>query len=189
MAHLRNIQPLRPVRQQNQSDSSNRQSAGPKNPSPQTSNTPITCVKCGLYQIHTELSVSQGKYCCNTCFKTEGRQHGPKCAKEPATPAVPTPPVVQRQDRPTEEAAKPIADSTDPKRADTGADAAALVKSTTSSAAQGSKTEADSCFAKVVSGADVVERMRKQPAPKGLGFVNSKADYIVVEDVQLRPPA
>ena len=54
---------------------------------------------------------------------------------------------------------------------------------------QGSKTEADSCFAKVVSGADVVERMRKQPAPKGLGFVNNKADYIVVEDVQLRPPA
>ena len=53
---------------------------------------------------------------------------------------------------------------------------------------QGSKTEADSCFAKVV-GADVVERMRKQPAPKGLGFVNNKADYIVVEDVQPRPPA
>ena len=54
---------------------------------------------------------------------------------------------------------------------------------------QGSKTEADSCFAKVVSGADVVERMRKQPAPKGLGFVNDKADYIVVEEIQLRPPA
>ena len=143
MAHLRNIHPPRPVRQQNQSDSSTRQSAGPKNPSPQTSNSPITCVKCGLYQIHTEPSVSQGKYCCNTCFKTEGRQHGPKCVKEPATPAVPTPPVVQRQDRPTEEAAKPIADSTDPKRADTGADAAALAKSTASSAAQGPKTEED----------------------------------------------
>ena len=29
----------------------------------------------------------------------------------------------------------------------------------------------------------MVKRMRKQPAPKGLGFVNNKADYIVVEDV------
>ena len=52
---------------------------------------------------------------------------------------------------------------------------------------QGSKTEADSCFAKVVSGADVVERMRKQPAPKGLGFVNNKADYIVVEESDAAP--
>jgi hypothetical protein len=52
---------------------------------------------------------------------------------------------------------------------------------------QGSRTEADSCFAKVVSGADVVERMRKQPAPKGLGFVRDNSNYIVVEDVALRP--
>ena len=53
---------------------------------------------------------------------------------------------------------------------------------------QGSKTEADSCFAKVVDGFDVVEKMRKQPAPKGMGFVNDAKDFIVVDDIRLKDP-
>ena len=134
MAELRKIVPLMPASRQNQSDSSKRQSAGPENPSPQTSNSRITCVKCGLYQIHTDLKVSEGKYCCNTCFKTEGRQHGPRCEKALAKPAVPTSPVVQRPDRLTEEAATSAAESANPKRDNTGADAAILAESTVTSA-------------------------------------------------------
>jgi hypothetical protein len=51
---------------------------------------------------------------------------------------------------------------------------------------QGSKTEADSCFARVVGGFDVVERMRKQPAPKGMGFINDPAGYVVIDDIFLK---
>ena len=51
---------------------------------------------------------------------------------------------------------------------------------------QGSKTEADSCFAKVVGGFDVVERMRKQPAPKGMGFINDPAGYVAIDDIFLK---
>ena len=51
---------------------------------------------------------------------------------------------------------------------------------------QGSKTEADSCFARVVRGFDVVERMRKQPAPKGMGFINDPAGYVVIDDIFLK---
>ena len=51
---------------------------------------------------------------------------------------------------------------------------------------QGSKTEADSCFAKVVGGADVIERMKNQPGAKGMGFISNQANYIFVEDIALR---
>jgi len=50
---------------------------------------------------------------------------------------------------------------------------------------QGSKTEADSCFAKIVDGFDVVERMRSQPAPKGLGFVTDPGDFIHILGVDI----
>ena len=50
---------------------------------------------------------------------------------------------------------------------------------------QGSRTEADSCFAKVVAGFDVVKKMQDQPTPGGMGFVNDRADYIVVDDIRL----
>mmetsp|Transcript_19948 Transcript_19948/g.59426 ORF Transcript_19948/g.59426 Transcript_19948/m.59426 type:complete len:276 (+) Transcript_19948:128-955(+) len=51
---------------------------------------------------------------------------------------------------------------------------------------QGSKTEADSCFAKVVRGQDVVRRMQNQPGAKGMGFISDPKMYIVVEDIALR---
>ncbi|KAJ8601401.1 hypothetical protein CTAYLR_005019 [Chrysophaeum taylorii] len=50
---------------------------------------------------------------------------------------------------------------------------------------QGSKTEADSCFAKIVEGFDVVERMRRQPAPPGLGFVHDSKEYINILGVDI----
>ena len=49
-----------------------------------------------------------------------------------------------------------------------------------------SSAEADSCFARVVGGFDVVERMRKQPAPKGMGFINDPAGYVVIDDIFLK---
>lgn len=51
---------------------------------------------------------------------------------------------------------------------------------------QGSKTEADSCFAKVSPGYEsVVERMRRQPAPQGLGFVKDPSDFIRILRVEM----
>ena len=50
---------------------------------------------------------------------------------------------------------------------------------------QGSKTEADSCFAKVVAGFDVVKKMQKQPTKERMGFVNDPSDFIVVDDIRL----
>ena len=51
-------------------------------------------------------------------------------------------------------------------------------------ASQGSKTEADTCFAKILEGADVVERMRKQPGAKGMGFINNADNHIKIPAVQ-----
>lgn len=50
---------------------------------------------------------------------------------------------------------------------------------------QGSETEADACFAKVVEGVEIVEKMRQQPAPPGLGFVRDKQDFIRILGVDL----
>ncbi|KAJ1449090.1 hypothetical protein M885DRAFT_470588 [Pelagophyceae sp. CCMP2097] len=51
---------------------------------------------------------------------------------------------------------------------------------------QGSKTEADSCFARVAQGFDVVDRMGKQPNTGGMGFVTNKHDFIVIRQVRIR---
>lgn len=46
-------------------------------------------------------------------------------------------------------------------------------------ASQGSKTEADSCFGKIVDGADVVKRMQRQPGgAKGSGFISDSKNFI-----------
>lgn len=54
---------------------------------------------------------------------------------------------------------------------------------------QGSKTEADACFAKIVDGFDVVERMKRQaggaPEGGGLGFVRNSEDYIQILTVDI----
>jgi len=52
---------------------------------------------------------------------------------------------------------------------------------------QGSRTEADSCFAKVVGSRDVVNRMKTQPGGKPPnGFISDNKNFIVVENVALR---
>lgn len=54
---------------------------------------------------------------------------------------------------------------------------------------QGSKTEADACFAKIVDGFDVVDRMKRQaggaPNGGGLGFVRNSEDYIQILTVDM----
>lgn len=54
---------------------------------------------------------------------------------------------------------------------------------------QGSKTEADSCFARVVEGWEdvVIKRMKKQPGgnPKSGGFINDQSNYIEITELKL----
>lgn len=46
-------------------------------------------------------------------------------------------------------------------------------------ASQGSSTEADSCFGRIVGGRSVIERIKKQPGPlDNMGFVKGKANII-----------
>jgi cyclophilin family peptidyl-prolyl cis-trans isomerase len=53
-------------------------------------------------------------------------------------------------------------------------------------ASQGSKTEADSCFGKIVDGFDVVARMQKQPGgAKGSGFVEDSKNFIRITSLKL----
>lgn len=53
-------------------------------------------------------------------------------------------------------------------------------------ASQGSKTEADSCFGRIISGFDVVEKMKKQPGAGPNGFINSPEDYIRIPSITLK---
>lgn len=53
-------------------------------------------------------------------------------------------------------------------------------------ASQGSKTEADSCFGKIVDGFDVVNRMNKQPGgAKGSGFIGDSKNFIRITSLQI----
>ncbi len=54
-------------------------------------------------------------------------------------------------------------------------------------ASQGSKTEADSCFGRIVKGFDVVERMKKQPGAGPSGFVNSPDNFIRIPSIRILP--
>lgn len=49
---------------------------------------------------------------------------------------------------------------------------------------QGSKTEADSCFGRVVKGFEVIERMKRQPGAGGAGFVDSPDNHIRIPSVR-----
>ncbi len=54
-------------------------------------------------------------------------------------------------------------------------------------ASQGSKTEADGCFGKIVSGFDVVKRMQKQPGgAKGSGFISDSSNFIRIKSLALK---
>jgi hypothetical protein len=56
-------------------------------------------------------------------------------------------------------------------------------------ASQGSKTEADSCFGKVVSDEKVIERMKKQPGQMpGSGFVAKTQNFIQIWQISLLNP-
>jgi hypothetical protein len=50
---------------------------------------------------------------------------------------------------------------------------------------QGSKTEADSCFGKIIDGFDVVKRMQKQPGAGPSGFINKDENYIRIPSFKL----
>jgi cyclophilin family peptidyl-prolyl cis-trans isomerase len=54
-------------------------------------------------------------------------------------------------------------------------------------ASQGSKTEADSCFGKVVQGIDVVKRMTTQPGKGPSGFITDPANNIKIIGMTLLP--
>lgn len=55
-------------------------------------------------------------------------------------------------------------------------------------ASQGSKTEADGCFGRVVRGRDVVKRMTKQPGKtKPAGFVDDSKNFIRITGLRLLP--
>ena len=54
-------------------------------------------------------------------------------------------------------------------------------------ASQGSKTEADGCFGKIVDGVSVVKQMMKQPGrSKPNGFISDKANFIAIASLRLR---
>lgn len=54
-------------------------------------------------------------------------------------------------------------------------------------ASQGSKTEADGCFGKIVDGVSVVKQMMKQPGrSKPNGFVSDAANFIAIASLRLR---
>jgi hypothetical protein len=59
-------------------------------------------------------------------------------------------------------------------------------------ASQGSKTEADGCFGKILGGGEVeavVNRMKLQPgAQKPNGFVSPASNHIAIESVRLLSP-
>lgn len=50
---------------------------------------------------------------------------------------------------------------------------------------QGSQTEADSCFGKIVEGFDVVARMMKQPGKGPSGFIISPSNNIKIVEMTL----
>jgi cyclophilin family peptidyl-prolyl cis-trans isomerase len=50
---------------------------------------------------------------------------------------------------------------------------------------QGSDTEADSCFGKIVEGLDVVKRMQKQPGAGPMGFITNADNYIRIKELSL----
>ena len=52
-------------------------------------------------------------------------------------------------------------------------------------ASQGSATEADSCFGKIIKGFEVVDRMKKQPGTGPSGFINSPSNYIRIQSLKL----
>jgi hypothetical protein len=52
-------------------------------------------------------------------------------------------------------------------------------------ASQGSKTEADSVFGRIVRGLDVVEKMKKQPGAGGSGFISNPANFIRIPSLRL----
>jgi cyclophilin family peptidyl-prolyl cis-trans isomerase len=54
-------------------------------------------------------------------------------------------------------------------------------------ASQGSKTEADGCFGKIVDGVSVVKQMMKQPGrSKPNGFISDAANFIAIASLRLR---
>lgn len=54
-------------------------------------------------------------------------------------------------------------------------------------ASQGSKTEADGCFGKIVDGVTVVKQMMKQPGrSKPNGFISDAANFIAIASLRLR---
>ena len=54
-------------------------------------------------------------------------------------------------------------------------------------ASQGSKTEADGCFGKIVNGVSVVKQMMKQPGrSKPNGFISDAANFITIASLRLR---
>lgn len=53
-------------------------------------------------------------------------------------------------------------------------------------ASQGSKTEADSCFGKVIAGEDIVKRMQRQPGRQPpSGFIDGPKNYIKISGLKL----
>ena len=50
---------------------------------------------------------------------------------------------------------------------------------------QGSKTEADSCFGRILRGEDIVKRMEGQPGAGGSGFITSKDNHIKITSLRL----
>jgi len=53
-------------------------------------------------------------------------------------------------------------------------------------ASQGSNTEADSCFAKIVAGEEIVKRMQKQPGRQPpSGFIDGPKNYIKISELKI----
>jgi hypothetical protein len=54
---------------------------------------------------------------------------------------------------------------------------------------QGSKTEADSCFAQIVAGLDTIERIKQLEVPKdGHGFFRDAKDHVVIVNARMTGP-
>jgi len=54
---------------------------------------------------------------------------------------------------------------------------------------QGSKTEADGCFGRIIEGEDVVKRMQKQPGrTKPSGFIDKPSNFIKIESLTILEP-
>ena len=50
---------------------------------------------------------------------------------------------------------------------------------------QGSATEADGCFGKVLEGFDVIDRIKKHPKTANMGFINGHEDQINISSMKL----